>query len=127
MQIKNKQELIMKKALSLTLILVLSLGLCLTACQEPEPTTYTVTIISKPIEEFTNPTTLQKIRAANYNRTFTKEVADGGIVGTIDIPIPKHLEFGGWFTDASYTYQWNTATDPVKGDMTLYAKWISKN
>lgn len=111
-----------KRLLSLILVftLIFSLGAYLTGCSK----TYTVTIISTPIKTVSNPSTVQKLNADMYNKTCTKKVKEGGVVGTIDIPMPEHLEFGGWYTDASYTYQWNTATDTVKGDMTLYAKWI---
>ena len=40
-------------------------------------------------------------------------------------PLPQKQDFGvsAWYKEASYTTQWNFATDPVTGDMTLYAKW----
>ncbi len=31
--------------------------------------------------------------------------------------------FEGWYADEALTTKWNFATDKVKGDMTLYAKW----
>lgn len=111
-----------KRLLSLILVfaIVFSFGFCLTCCSK----SYTVTIISTPIKETDSQSTLGKLQAEKYNKTYTKQIKEGGIVGTIDIPMPDYLEFGGWYTDASFTYQWNTATDTVKGDMTLYAKWI---
>jgi len=30
----------------------------------------------------------------------------------------------GWYLDEAFTQKWNFETDVVKGDMTLYAKWI---
>ena len=30
----------------------------------------------------------------------------------------------GWYLDKAFTQKWNFETDVVKGDMTLYAKWI---
>lgn len=110
-----------KRLLSLILVfaLIFSFGCCLTGCSR----TYTVTIISTPVNASPN-SIYGKAQAEKYNRTVTKKVKEGGIVGTIDIPMPDYLEFGGWYTDKSYTYQWNTATDTVNGDITLYAKWI---
>jgi len=31
--------------------------------------------------------------------------------------------FAGWFTDTSYSTQWDFANDKIAGNMTLYAKW----
>ena len=33
-------------------------------------------------------------------------------------------KFEGWYLDEAFTQKWNFETDVVKGDMTLYAKWI---
>lgn len=61
------------------------------------------------------------------NETIVIEVEKDSIIGNIPINISPFIKdkyrFCGWFTDESYTYQWNTATDIVVGDMTLYAKW----
>ncbi|MFD2115211.1 InlB B-repeat-containing protein [Paenibacillus yanchengensis] len=35
--------------------------------------------------------------------------------------------FAGWYTDASLTTAWNFGTGLVKGNITLYAKWIANN
>ena len=85
--------------------------------------TYTVTIVSTPVEITNNSSIYGQITAETYNRKFTIQVEKDGVVGNVDIPKPAFATFEGWFTDESYTYQWNTATDPVKGNMTLYAKW----
>ena len=36
------------------------------------------------------------------------------------------FQFGGWYRDPECTEPWNMNHDLVKGDMTLYAKWIKK-
>lgn len=54
----------------------------------------------------------------------TVKVEDGDVIGNIDLgDYNNHWRFLGWYTDESYTYQWNTATDEVHSDLTLYAKW----
>ncbi|AIN94872.1 InlB B-repeat-containing protein [Treponema putidum] len=42
-------------------------------------------------------------------------------------PDPERLGyiFGGWYTDTSYSTQWNFDTNTVTGNMTLYAKWTA--
>ena len=49
----------------------------------------------------------------NYNSTITKP-AD---------PARSGYSFAGWYTDTTYTTQWNFANDKVTDDVTLYAKW----
>jgi len=34
--------------------------------------------------------------------------------------------FGGWYKEAVFTNKWNFATDVVRENMTLYAKWVEK-
>ena len=38
-------------------------------------------------------------------------------------PEKSACSFGGWYTDAACTKEWNFA-DGIPGDMTLYARWI---
>lgn len=38
-------------------------------------------------------------------------------------PTKDGYEFAGWFADAKLSKKWTFATDKVKGDITLYAKW----
>lgn len=45
----------------------------------------------------------------------------------IDMFLPsesKVYEFDGWYRDTDFTSKWDFEHDVVKGDMTLYAKWI---
>jgi len=35
--------------------------------------------------------------------------------------------FAGWYTDETYTKEWNFDTDTVQSDMVLYAKWVTKS
>lgn len=41
---------------------------------------------------------------------------------------PKNLDtktkISGWYKESSYKNKWNFTTNPVTGDMTLYAKWV---
>lgn len=39
-------------------------------------------------------------------------------------PMKNGFAFAGWYKDASCTNVWTWASDRVKGDMTLYAKWV---
>jgi len=39
-------------------------------------------------------------------------------------PTRSGYTFRGWFSDAALTAPWSFATDPVKGNITLYAKWV---
>ena len=45
-----------------------------------------------------------------------------------DIPSLKHptWNFSGWYKDKNCNTQWNTASDIVMGNITLYAKWTPK-
>ena len=55
-------------------------------------------------------------------------VIENQIIPATDIPNPTHQtwDFAGWYTDKSCSTQWNTASDTVMADMTLYAKWTPK-
>ncbi|UTC51834.1 InlB B-repeat-containing protein [Treponema sp. OMZ 855] len=46
-----------------------------------------------------------------------------------DIPNPTHRtwNFSGWYKDKNCNTQWNTASDTVTADITLYAKWTPKS
>ena len=46
-----------------------------------------------------------------------------------DIPNPTHRtwNFFGWYKDKNCNTQWNTASDTVTADITLYAKWTPKS
>lgn len=83
--------------------------------------TYTVTAISRIPDDNPSATTIAELL---LNQTITIKVKENSIIGAISLPADTSgYIFRGWFTDESYTYQWNTATDIVIGDMTLYAKW----
>lgn len=113
----------MKKRFLLMICTILLICCLLTGCKK----TCTVTIVSTPVEITNSQGTYAQFNPdKKYNKTFTIEVEQGGIVGSIDVSAPEYVTFCGWYTDKSYTYQWNPATDTVKGDMTLYAKWERK-
>ena len=107
------------KKLFISLFIIFFCLSYLTGCEK----TYTVTVKSTPIEVTEASSTLLKTVAYTYNKTFTIKVKENGVIGDIEIPCPEDAKFCGWFTDESYTLQWNTAADIVKGNMTLYAKW----
>lgn len=113
----------MKKRFLATICTILFICCFLTGCRK----TCTVTIVSTPVEITNSQGTYAQFNPdKKYNKTFTIEVEQGGIVGSIDVSAPEYVTFCGWYTDKSYTYQWDPATDTVKGDMTLYAKWERK-
>ncbi|MDR1796897.1 MAG: InlB B-repeat-containing protein [Clostridiales Family XIII bacterium] len=47
---------------------------------------------------------------------------------SLDPGADEAYDFGGWYQDAACTqgYLWDVEEDPVRGDMTLYAKWTIK-
>lgn len=47
----------------------------------------------------------------------------GSLIATPEDPALAGQTFCGWYTDATYSTEWNFSDDTVKGDMTLYAKW----
>jgi uncharacterized repeat protein (TIGR02543 family) len=55
----------------------------------------------------------------------SQTVVENSTVAAPTAPTKANLSFGGWYTEAALTSQWNFATDPVTGDMTLYAKWTA--
>ena len=52
-----------------------------------------------------------------------QRVMSGARVGRVPPMTRDNYAFGGWYTDAALTREWNFATDTVSGDMTLYARW----
>lgn len=108
----------MKKRILSTLFFVIlfSFCFCFTSCKKD---TCTVTVISYV------PKTSYSIEEIALNQKIEIAVEKNTTIGYIPISTysAQKYRFLGWYTDASYTYQWNTATDIVIGDMTLYAKW----
>lgn len=64
------------------------------------------------------------------NNIMDQEVRRGDVVTKPVVAVlgenPNNLEVEGWYTDSTYTEQWNFLTDVVESDMTLYAKWIGR-
>ncbi|GBU22945.1 Internalin-J precursor [Fibrobacteres bacterium R8-0-B4] len=58
----------------------------------------------------------------NYNKLTALDVSKNTALGQLDCgnQIRTNYVFGGWYTDAAYTAQWNNA---ISSDLTLYAKW----
>ena len=72
---------------------------------------------------------------ALYMYTVTLDYMDGttstvlvptnsGIIGNIEVAARPGYRFGGWYTDMKFIFPWDTETDQVQDNMTLYAKWI---
>lgn len=66
-----------------------------------------------------------------YNVTFkynngtpdvVRQVEDGSTIDRPADPQMENAEFKGWFSDEALEHEYNFA-EPVKGDITLYAKW----
>lgn len=109
-----------KRFLSILFALMLICTLFV-GCKEE---TYTVTAKSYLPNSTSNVKTLDELL---ITKTVKIEVGANDVIGDIPTPNPTSYRFCGWYTDPSYTYQWNTATDIVVGDMTLYAKWEKIN
>jgi len=52
-----------------------------------------------------------------------KSIAKGGKVVIPPAMTKTGYDFGGWYSDAACTNQWDFAADTVTGNITLYAKW----
>ena len=59
------------------------------------------------------------------SKLYLSQTANGVRIGNDLMPKPtkEGYEFGGWFTEKEFIYRWEPNSDPVTGDMTLYAKW----
>lgn len=52
----------------------------------------------------------------------SQEVAEGGLIANLPIPVKDGSAFAGWYTDKGLTTKFNENT-PITGNTTLYAKW----
>lgn len=103
--------------------ILVSFTFLFTACGTENKNTYTVTLWSE-----INPYRWEDKHTAGWFLDFpaaykTVEVAEGDILGNIELPNGADEHFLGWFIDKNYTLQFNQFVDPVKADITLYAKW----
>ena len=57
----------------------------------------------------------------------TQYIENNGMVTRPPDPAKLGYIFGGWYTDISYSTQWNFDNDTVTGNMTLYAQWTEQN
>ena len=48
----------------------------------------------------------------------------GGIIGEVMTPTKPGAVFGGWYADQALTKPWDIQKDPVRSNMTLYARWM---
>ncbi len=93
------------------------------ACGTEDQKIYTVTLWSE-----INPYRWEDKHSMGWFLDFpaaykTVEIAEGDILGNIELPDGADEHFLGWFIDKNYTLQFNQFVDPVKADITLYAKW----
>ena len=51
-------------------------------------------------------------------------VKRGSVIGEIMTPTKPGAVFGGWYADQALTKPWDTQKDPVRSNMTLYARWM---
>lgn len=110
-------------AIFCTIAMLISFTFILTACGAEDQKTYTVTLWSE-----INPYRWEDKHSIGWFLDFpaaykTVEIAEGDILGNIELPDGADEHFLGWFIDKNYTLQFNQYVDPVKSDMTLYAKW----
>ena len=68
----------------------------------------------------------------NFNITFDSKggsavtsqvVSNGNAVSKPVVPQKTNYGFAGWYTDEAYTNKYDF-TQPVTGDLTLYARWF---
>lgn len=104
----------MKKLFSLSLV-ALAAAVVFSACTKkggeeegPETIEYTVTFDSK-----------------DGSNVEPVKVKAGSLVTKPADPTKADHTFAGWFKETGTTNQWNFTSDKVKGDITLYAKWIA--
>ena len=45
-------------------------------------------------------------------------------IGEVMTPTKPGAVFGGWYADQALTKPWDTQKDPVRSNMTLYARWM---
>lgn len=53
-----------------------------------------------------------------------QKIKKGGLVERPEEPKRLGRTFAGWYFDEEYTKRWDFENDTVKGNMTLYAKWM---
>jgi uncharacterized repeat protein (TIGR02543 family) len=80
--------------------------------------TYTVTFHSNGGSPEPGPETVAWGGKVSVPALMTWTPSEGGLYLDLDTP----PVFGGWYTDDTYTTAWNF-TDPVTGDLDLYAQW----
>ena len=71
--------------------------------------------------------TLRRRMAITYNDLFLdirRELKRGGVIGEVMTPTKPGAVFGGWYADQALTKPWDIQKDPVRSNMTLYARWM---
>lgn len=121
----------MKNRKLLPLILALCVAMCFGLCACGDDDKDTKEVYRVTLKSTVNLNADGKMTGLSMQGIFCYiDVEDGDVIGTVEIDSQRlntlnnnGYTFYGWFTDQSYTIQWNTLTDPVKCNMTLYAKW----
>lgn len=54
----------------------------------------------------------------------SREVAEGGLLAELPVPVKKGSAFEGWYTDQGLTTKFDISK-PITGNITLYAKWTT--
>lgn len=60
----------------------------------------------------------------NTDKKQIEDIEDGSLLEQPEAPVREGYTFAGWFSDKGLTKAWNFASNPVRKDMTLYAKWV---
>lgn len=109
----------MKNSISVFLLVVAALVL-LAGCPQK--------INNKKIPAFTVTFDVQGIGTLPAGKE-TLSVLKDHKIDAVKMPSPMHLtwDFIGWYKDKNCNTQWNTTSDTVTADITLYAKWSPKN
>lgn len=68
----------------------------------------------------------KKVRFETYGGTELEAVSvkRGGVIGEVMTPTKPGAVFGGWYADQALTKPWDIQKDPVRSNMTLYARWM---
>lgn len=113
-----------KRTLSVLFVLILAFSL-LTGCKNETPKMYTVTVYSL---DKAYPHTLLSTQYPVVNGFIEIrkiKVEDGVVIGALDLKSFYNADkyrFCGWYTDESYSSQWNLYKDEVRCNLSLYAK-----
>ncbi len=55
----------------------------------------------------------------------SKVVGEGELLTISEVPVRTGYNFDGWYKESGCSNEWNSASDKVTDDITLFAKWIA--